>query len=120
MAYSNISIPQKTIELLEIIEKHEGQVTKGMLVDACSINENWPRIEELIELELIAEEGDLVQGWGEHAFFLTNEGLAFLSDYHAEKKKKRQEKRNTYAVSAIISAVVAWVPDLIRLMIKLV
>lgn len=119
MLYSPVIIPEKTIELLEIIEKHEGQVTKGMLVDACSINENWPRIKELIKLGLIAEDGDLVQGWGEHAFFLTNEGLAFLSDYRAELKKKHKEKRNTFVDSAIISSVVAWVPDLIRLIIEL-
>lgn len=123
MAYSDVQLPEKTIKILDLIKKHDGELTKMSIANYCSYDENWPRVEVLLESGLITEETVRYEEFGEElsypGLFLSNEGLAFLSDYHAEKSRRKKDRIVTILISAVTSAIVAWGPNILNILLSI-
>lgn len=116
MDYTQIQLPSKTVELLAFVAEHDGKVNPILLANSCSDDENWPRIKQLLELDLVRREqaykesGELGDG---SVLWVTNEGRAFLTDRKNERLAKRRDYMINIFISAVTAALVAWGPNIL-------
>lgn len=108
MDYTRIQLPIKTVKLLEKIDDHDGKLNPLLVVGGSSDDENWPRIQQLLDCNLIRQEqaytddGKIADG---SVLWIEPQGKAYLSDCHEQNVITTREKRNEWIRYGITTAI---------------
>ena len=60
-ALQTLTLPKQTINILKAVKQNDGQINPYLVVNGCSDDENWPRLQQLFDENLLYEE----QGYSE-------------------------------------------------------
>ena len=93
------------------------------VVNGCSDDENWPRLQQLFDENLLCQ----TQGYLEDGVTpcgpvlqITNEGKAFLSDYELSVKEKHSKDLRTIIITAFVTLVINWISKIISYLISII
>jgi len=116
-------LPPKTIKILKLVAQNDNLISPFLVVNGCSDDENWPRLQQLFDENLLCQ----TQGYLEDGVTpcgpvlqITNEGKAFLSDYELSVKEKRSKDLRTIIITAFVTLVINWIPKIISYLISII
>lgn len=117
-----LNLPKQTINILKAVKKNDGLINPYLVVNGCSDDENWPRLQQLFDENLLYKD----QGYSEDGspdgpvLRISNEGKAFLTDYESEKRGKRNKDIRTIFITALTTIVINWGPKIILFLIGII